>query len=135
MTLGDRVVFASGRPEMVALDIDGTLHIAAANDPRAHATISSATRAAVRAVVASGVHLVLCTGRLSPATLPFLRELDICAGFVICSNGAVLYAGAGRVVEQVAFDANPYASEGSAVTSESPDLTAAVGHERRAHNW
>jgi HAD superfamily hydrolase (TIGR01484 family) len=90
---------------MVALDIDGTLHTALDNDPQAHETISAATRAAVRAVVGSGAHLVLCTGRLSPATLPFLRELDICAGFAICSNGAVLIdAGTGRVIEQVAFD-------------------------------
>jgi len=89
----------------VALDIDGTLHVALDTDPQAHETISSATRAAVRAVVGSGAHLVLCTGRLSPATLPFLRELDICAGFAICSNGAVLIdAGTGRVIEQVAFD-------------------------------
>ncbi|MCV7210735.1 HAD family hydrolase [Mycolicibacterium canariasense] len=99
------VIFASGRPQMVALDIDGTLHSASDTNPDAHETISSATRAAVRAVVGSGTHLVLCTGRLSPATLPFLRELDICAGFAICSNGAVLIdAGTGRVVEQVIFD-------------------------------
>ena len=90
---------------MVALDIDGTLHVALDNDPLAHETISAATRAAVRAVVASGAHLVLCTGRLAPATLPFLRALDIHAGFAICSNGAVLIdAGTGRVIEQVAFD-------------------------------
>jgi hypothetical protein len=48
---------------------------------------------------------VLCTGRLSLATLPFLREVDISAGFAVCSNGAVLIdAATGRVVEQVEFD-------------------------------
>lgn len=102
---GAAVIFASGRPQMVALDIDGTLHIASHTNPQAHETITSATRAAVRAVVTSGAHLVLCTGRLSPATIPFLRELDIRTGFAICSNGAVLIdADTGRVVEQVVFD-------------------------------
>ena len=103
---GDDVrAFAAGRPEMVALDIDGTLHVAPDADPRAHTTISSAVRAAVRAVAISGAHVVLCTGRLSPATLPFLRELDISAGFAVCSNGAVLIdAATGRIVEQVVFD-------------------------------
>lgn len=103
---GDDVrAFAAGRPEMVALDIDGTLHVAPDADPRAHTTISSAVRAAVRAVAISGAHVVLCTGRLSSATLPFLRELDLSAGFAVCSNGAVLIdAATGRIVEQVVFD-------------------------------
>jgi HAD superfamily hydrolase (TIGR01484 family) len=99
------VTFAAARPEMVVLDIDGTLHVAPGTDPRAHETISVAVRAAVRAVVRTGAHLVLCTGRLSPATLPFLRELDISAGFAVCSNGATLIdAATGHVVEQVVFD-------------------------------
>ena len=92
--------FESGRPEMVVLDVDGTLHVAPDTDPRAHESISAAVRAAVRAVVHSGAHVVLCTGRLSPATIPFLRELDILAGFAVCSNGAVLIdAATGRIVE------------------------------------
>jgi len=62
-------------------------------------------RAAVRAVFGSGAHVVLSTGRLSPATLPFLRELDLSAGFAVCSNGAVLInAATGLIVEQVVFD-------------------------------
>jgi HAD superfamily hydrolase (TIGR01484 family) len=99
------MTFEAGRPQMVVLDIDGTLHVAPDADPRPHTTISSAVRAAVRAVVISGAHVVLCTGRLSPATLPFLRELDISAGFAVCSNGAVLIdAATGRIVEQVVFN-------------------------------
>ena len=97
--------FAAGRPEMVVLDIDGTLHVAPDTESRAHETISAAVRAAVRAVVRSGAHVVLCTGKLSPATLPFLREVDISAGFAVCSNGAVLIdAAIGHVVDQVVFD-------------------------------
>lgn len=99
------MIFTGGRPKLVALDIDGTVHAAPDNDSRAHETMSPATRAAVRAVTGSGAHLVLCTGRLSPATLPFLHELDISAGFAICSNGAVLIdAGTGRIIQQITFD-------------------------------
>jgi HAD superfamily hydrolase (TIGR01484 family) len=123
------VIFAAGRPGMVALDIDGTLHVAPHTDPRAHETMSSATRAAVRAVVSAGAHLVLCTGRLSPATLPFLRELDIRAGFAICSNGAVLIdAVTGQVIWQVAFDLlNPVAMlrerlPGAVFVAENPGI-------------
>ena len=88
----------------MALDVDGTLHVASDADPRAHETISPAVRSAVRAVVDSGAHLVLCTGRLSPATLPFLHELDLRVGFAICSNGAVLIdAATGGIIERVEF--------------------------------
>jgi hydroxymethylpyrimidine pyrophosphatase-like HAD family hydrolase len=66
---------------MVVLDIDGTLHAASDTDRRAQDAISVAVRAAVRAVARSGTPVVLCTGRLSPSTMPFLWELDICAGF------------------------------------------------------
>ena len=98
------MTFAAGRPEMVVLDIDGTLHAASDTDRRAHETISVAVRAAVRTVARSNAHVVLCTGRLSSATLPFLRALDILSGFAVCSNGAVLIdAATGRVLERVEF--------------------------------
>ena len=57
---------------MVALDIDGTLHIAPDSDANAHKTMSAAVRASVHNVVASGSHVVLCAGRLSPAAVPFV---------------------------------------------------------------
>ncbi|WP_134771740.1 HAD hydrolase family protein [Rhodococcus erythropolis] len=99
------MVFESGHPMMIALDIDGTLHVAEDTNPLAHETISIAVRSAVRAAVRSGAHVVLCTGRLAPATRPFLLELDIMTGFAICSNGAVLIdAATGKIAEQVVFD-------------------------------
>lgn len=89
---------------MVVLDIDGTLHAASDAHRRAHQGISVAVRAAVRAVARTGTHVILCTGRLSFATLPFLNELDISLGFAVCSNGAVLIdAATGRIVEHVEF--------------------------------
>lgn len=97
-------MFAVGRPEMVVLDIDGTLHAASDTHREAHQGISVAVRAAVRAVADSGAHVVLCTGRLSTATLPVLQALEISAGFAVCSNGAVLIdAATGRIIEQVVF--------------------------------
>jgi hypothetical protein len=51
----DVVIFAEGRPGMVVLDVDGTLHVAPGTDPLAHEPISSAVRAAVRAAIRSGV--------------------------------------------------------------------------------
>ncbi|WP_285181541.1 HAD-IIB family hydrolase [Rhodococcus sp. MEB032] len=99
------MVFESGHPMMIALDIDGTLHVAEDTNPLAHETISIAVRSAVRAAVRSGAHVVLCTGRIAPATRPFLLELDIMTGFAICSNGAVLIdAATGKIAEQVVFD-------------------------------
>ncbi|WP_169914718.1 HAD hydrolase family protein [Rhodococcoides yunnanense] len=99
------MVFEAGRPTLVALDVDGTLHASEDSNPLAHETISVAVRASVRNVVRSGAHVVLCTGRLAPATRPFLCELGIFTGFAICSNGAVMVdIETGEVVEQVSFD-------------------------------
>jgi HAD superfamily hydrolase (TIGR01484 family) len=98
------VTATAWRPAMVALDIDGTLHAASDTDRDGHRRISAGVRAAVRAVALTGTHVVLCTGRVSTATLPFLRELDIGAGFALCSNGAVLLdAATGSIVDQVVF--------------------------------
>ena len=38
----DPIVFRAGQPMMVALDVDGTLHVARDTDPRAHESISAA---------------------------------------------------------------------------------------------
>lgn len=93
------------RPRLVALDIDGTVcpehHVPLVS----HTTISPAVRAAVRAVLVSGAHLVLSTGRPSLAVRPFLAELGLSVGTAICSNGAVwVDAGHGGVISQTTFD-------------------------------
>jgi hypothetical protein len=84
--------------------LDASLHAASDIPRRAHEGINAAVRTAMRAVARTGTHVALCTGRLSTATMPFLGELDIVAGFAVCSNGAVLIdAATGRIVEQVVF--------------------------------
>lgn len=94
----------AAHPLLVALDIDGTVCVENTADPFAHKTISVPVREAVARAMRTGAHIVLCTGRLAPATLPFLRELRIHIGFAVCSNGAVLLdAGTGDVVERSSF--------------------------------
>ncbi|RRO13674.1 HAD family phosphatase [Saccharopolyspora rhizosphaerae] len=90
------------KPELVALDVDGTLL-----DPDTQ-TISDAVKAAVRRVVESGAQLVVATGRTFLGTTPVLDELSLTSGFALCSNGAVLVDVAQREPVSVAsFNAAP----------------------------
>lgn len=93
-------------PELVALDIDGTLL-----DPDTQ-TISPVVRDAVRRVLASGAELVVSTGRTFLGTKPILDELELAGGYALCSNGAVLVDVAGREPLSVTtFDAAPVLAE------------------------
>jgi hydroxymethylpyrimidine pyrophosphatase-like HAD family hydrolase len=69
-------------PRLLALDIDGTIldHDQAMSEP---------VREAVQAVAASGVHVVLATGRSLHGTLPVLDRLGLLEGWAVCSNGTV----------------------------------------------
>ncbi|WP_163570624.1 HAD family hydrolase [Fodinicola feengrottensis] len=68
---------------LVALDIDGTL-------TTSRQPVSPRVRAAVRAVVEGGDHVVLATGRPALAVRPVVEDLALSNGFAVCSNGAVL---------------------------------------------
>src|SRR5699024_1869716 len=74
---------ANWKPQLVALDIDGTLL-----DPNTQ-TVSPAVRDAVRRVADAGAQVVIATGRTMLGTLPILDELGISSGVALCSNGAV----------------------------------------------
>jgi hydroxymethylpyrimidine pyrophosphatase-like HAD family hydrolase len=101
-----------GTPRLVALDVDGTL---VDLDSR----MSDAVRDQVRRVAAvPGTFVVVATGRELFGALPVMAELDLPAGFVVCSNGAVtarIAAGSVdehgdgtpsyEIVERVTFDA------------------------------
>lgn len=96
---------ASWRPGLVALDIDGTICVEGAHPLLSHTMISPRVRAALAAVLRSGVPVVLSTGRPVLSVLPFLTELDLSAGIAICSNGAVwIDAATGRIVDHIVFD-------------------------------
>lgn len=78
-------------PRLVASDVDGTLL-------GRGAAVSARTGAAVRRVLASGVPLVLVSGR-PPRWIPPVAAAVGTVGYAVCSNGAVLYdVGAGRVL-------------------------------------
>jgi len=68
---------------LVATDLDGTLI-----DPTG--AISEFTRSTLRAVEASGIHLVFVTGRPPRWMTPVVQETGH-TGIAICANGAVVY--------------------------------------------
>jgi Cof subfamily protein (haloacid dehalogenase superfamily) len=76
------VTEADWRPQLVALDIDGTIVDRAGLLP-------DEVRDAVGLVVAAGVPVVLSTGRNWHATLPIFEALGLPAGPTVTSNGAV----------------------------------------------
>jgi hydroxymethylpyrimidine pyrophosphatase-like HAD family hydrolase len=108
----------TGRPRLVALDVDGTL---VDLDSR----MSDAVRDQVRRVAAvPGTSVVVATGRELLGALPVMAQLALPDGFMVCSNGAVTArisagsaASAGddngdnapsyEIVERVTFDATP----------------------------
>ena len=69
-------------PQLIALDVDGTLM-------RAGEPISARVRDTVQAATAAGAHVVVTTGRTLLATRLVLDELGLSAGRALCSNGAV----------------------------------------------
>jgi Cof subfamily protein (haloacid dehalogenase superfamily) len=73
---------AAWRPQVVALDIDGTLVDHAGVLPHE-------VRRSVRRVVEAGVPVVLTTGRSWHATRPVFEQLGLPSGPAVASNGAV----------------------------------------------
>jgi Cof subfamily protein (haloacid dehalogenase superfamily) len=73
---------AAWRPQVVALDIDGTLvdH---------EGVLPNEVRRSVRRVTAAGVPVVLTTGRSWHATRPVFEQLGLPSGPAVSSNGAV----------------------------------------------
>ncbi|MQY26588.1 HAD family hydrolase [Nocardia aurantia] len=72
----------AARPELIALDVDGTLlETGSPASPR--------VRAVVRAAVEAGAHVVVTTGRTLLSARLVLEELGLAEGNALCSNGAV----------------------------------------------
>lgn len=71
------------RPQLVALDVDGTVldH---------DGSLPDEVRSAVRAVVEADVPVVLATGRSWHGTRPVAEQLGLPGGLSVCSNGAVV---------------------------------------------
>ena len=102
------------RPKMVALDIDGTL-------VDVEQQMSDVVDAAVRKAVASGVHVVLSTGRGLTSARPLAEHFELFAPYLVCSNGAVTVRL--HLDGMSAGSRAPGSSSGGAarIPSESPD--------------
>ncbi|QIS10300.1 HAD family hydrolase [Nocardia arthritidis] len=93
-----------GAPELIALDVDGTLL-------QTGMPVSARVADAVRAAVAAGAHVVVSTGRTLLATRPVLAELGLVDGHALCSNGAVhIDVARGAPVTVQSFDPAPAVS-------------------------
>lgn len=99
------------RPELVALDVDGTLLVPDHDAGMMAENQSAAVRTAVLDVVAAGVPVVLASGR-SPLSLTGFADrmgLTEAAGqiHVVAANGAVVARHPGlEIVHEVTFDAS-----------------------------
>lgn len=71
------------RPQLVALDVDGTI---VDYDNR----LSETVRRTLTAVVEAGHHLVVATGRSVGGALETANRLGLTEGYVVASNGAVV---------------------------------------------
>jgi 5-amino-6-(5-phospho-D-ribitylamino)uracil phosphatase len=86
------------RPRLVACDVDGTL---VDHDGR----LPTAVGEAIDLVLASGVPVVLATGRSWHGTLPLVEEMKLPPGPSVCSNGAVIVRyPPEEIVKAVTFD-------------------------------
>jgi hydroxymethylpyrimidine pyrophosphatase-like HAD family hydrolase len=105
------------RPELVALDIDGTL-------VDYQDGLSPAVRRAVQATVEAGVEVVLATGRSVHGVERVLELLGLEAGTCIASNGAVTFTYFPvEISRAITFDPEPAVRK---VLEQVPDALVAV---------
>ncbi|EON25778.1 MULTISPECIES: HAD family hydrolase [Nocardioides] len=117
------------RPELVALDIDGTLLAWVEGSGQTHEVIRPAVYAAVHRAIAAGAHVVLSSGR-SPhgmdkiADLLDLPQVVDDRIWVVASNGAVIFRYPPlEVVHEETFDARAAVA---AVLEQHPHALVAV---------
>jgi hydroxymethylpyrimidine pyrophosphatase-like HAD family hydrolase len=108
------------RPELVVLDLDGTV-VPYADE---HVAPSPRVQAAVAATLRAGVPVIVATGRAVWSALPTAADLGLHGVELVCSNGAVVYdPDSATVLHAVTIDPGPAAR---ALAGRSPDLTFAV---------
>ncbi|WP_406237224.1 HAD family hydrolase [Nocardia sp. NBC_01009] len=94
-------VVVVGGPQLIALDVDGTLL-------QTGSPVTERVTDAVRAAVAAGAHVVVTTGRTLLTTRPVLEQIGLIEGHALCSNGAVhIDVARGEPVTVQAFDPAP----------------------------
>lgn len=104
------------RPRMIALDVDGTM---VDHDNR----MSPAVREAVLAMHASGVEVVISTGRAVPGVINTAEKLGL-DGYAIASNGALVISHSPlEILHAVTFDASEAVRR---IVEHVPDALVAV---------
>ena len=118
---------ASWRPQLVALDIDGTLLKWIEGAGQTHEEIAPAVHDAVRRAHHAGAHIVLASGRSPNGMTTIADLLDLQGGepaWVVASNGAVVFRYPPlEVVHEETFDARPAVE---AILREHPGVLVAV---------
>lgn len=104
------------RPRMIALDVDGTL---VDHDN----VMSPAVRDAVLAMHASGVEVVISTGRAVPGVMNAAQKLGL-DGYAIASNGALVMSHSPvEILHAVTFDASEAVRR---IVEQIPEVLVAV---------
>ena len=113
---------AGWRPQLVILDLDGTV-VPYAEE---HVPPSPRTQAAVAATLRAGVPVIIATGRAVWSALPTAADLGLHGVELVCSNGAVVYdPDSASVLHAVTIDPGPAAR---ALAAGKDGLTFAVEH-------
>lgn len=99
------------QPELIALDIDGTLLRWVEDSGTVHGEVDPVVRDAVRRAAEAGAHIVLASGRSLHAMTPIADQLGLPLGderlWIVASNGAVVLRYPPlEVVHEVTFDAS-----------------------------
>jgi HAD superfamily hydrolase (TIGR01484 family) len=119
------------RPQLVALDIDGTLLKWVDGVGSTHEEVPGAVYDAVQRVLAAGVHVVLASGRAPHSMTAIAEQLGLRDPFtpdgrlwIVASNGSVLVRHPPmEIVHEETFDAAPAVH---AVLSRHPEALVAI---------
>ena len=104
-------------PRLAALDVDGTL----VDETNA---LSPQVRDTVRELAATGIAIVVATGRAMPGTVEVVERLGLDDGFAVTSNGAIVVGyHPFEVLHSVTFDASEAVRR---VLEHVPDALVAV---------
>lgn len=90
--------------KMIAIDIDGTL----VNSKK---ELTVGVKATIAKAKASGIKVVICTGRPYSGVKELLKQLDLDAQddqYVVCFGGAVVYATGGELINEQPITYNDY---------------------------
>lgn len=107
----------SWMPQLIALDVDGTI-VDNSNE------LSAAVRKSVRALRDSGIEIVISTGRAIPGVVDTIGKLGLDQGYAVASNGAVVFSyDPVQILHAVTFDASDAVRR---VLEQVPDAIVAV---------